>query len=49
MWIVVYSYEYMVDYDKFSEASLLEKEDFSSKLNVEGITIADNPHAKKGL
>ena len=34
----VYPYEYMNDWEKFNETSLLEKEDFYSHLNMEDIT-----------
>ena len=37
----VYSYEYMNDWGKFNETSLLEKEDFYSHSNMEDITDAD--------
>ena len=44
----VYPYEYMDDWEKFNETSLLdEKEDFYSHLNVEDITDADYAHAKR--
>ena len=43
----VYSYEYMDDWDKFNETSLLEKEDFYSHLKMENITNADYVHAKR--
>ena len=39
----------MDDWEKLSEQSLLEKEDFYSYLNTEGITDADYMHAKKSL
>ena len=42
----VYSYEYMDDWEKFNEASLPEKEDFYSHLNMKDITDADYAHAK---
>ena len=35
------------DWEKFSETSLPEKEDFYSHLNMEGITDADYVHAKR--
>ena len=41
------SYEYKDDWEKFSEASLPEKEDFYSKLNIEDITDADYTQAKR--
>ena len=43
----VYLYEYMDDWEKFSETSLPGKEDFSSHLNMEDITDADYAHAKR--
>ena len=43
----VYPYEYMDDWEKFSEISLPEKEDFYSHLNMENITDADYAHAKR--
>ena len=37
-----------MDYwEKFNETLLPEKEDFYSHLNMEGITHADNAHAKR--
>ena len=42
-----YSYEYTDDWEKFSEASLPEKEDFYSHLNMDGITDADYASAKR--
>ena len=36
----VYSYEYMDDWEKFNEISLLVKEDFYSHLNMEDFTDA---------
>ena len=47
MWKGVYPYEYMDDWQKFSETSLLEKEDFTSQLNMEDITDADYALAKR--
>ena len=44
---VVYSYEYMDDWEKFSETFLPEKEDFYSQVNMEDITDADYAHAKQ--
>ena len=41
-----YLYEYMDDWKKFREISLLEK-DFYSHLNMEDITDADYVHAKR--
>ena len=43
----VYPYEYMADWEKFSETLLPEKEDFYSHLNMEDITDADYVHAKR--
>ena len=43
----VYPYEYMGDWDKFSQTLLPEKEDFYSHLNMEDITDADYAHAKR--
>ena len=43
----VYLFEYMDDWEKFSETSLPVKEDFYSHLNMEVITDADYAHAKK--
>ena len=43
----VYPYEYKDGWEKFNEASLLEKEDFYSHLNMEDITGADYAHAKR--
>ena len=37
----------MDDWEKFNEASLPEKEDFCSRLNIEDITDADDTHAKR--
>ena len=42
-----YPYEYMDDWEKFNETSLLEKEDFYSHLNMEDIADADYAHAKR--
>ena len=42
-----YCYEYMDDWEKFTETSLLEEVDFHSHLNMEDITDADYAHAKK--
>ena len=39
-----YPYEYMDDWEKFNETSLLEKENFYSHLNMEGITDAAYAH-----
>ena len=40
-------YEYMDEWEKLSEISLREKEEFYSILNMENITDADYTHAKK--
>ena len=37
----------MVDWEKFNETSLPEKEDFYSHLNMEDITDADYVHGKR--
>ena len=37
----------MDDWEKFTETSLLEKEDFYSHLNIEDISDADYAHAKR--
>ena len=42
-----YPYESMVYWEKLNEASLLEKGDFYSHLNMEGITDADYANAKR--
>ena len=44
---VVYPYEYMGDWQKFKEASLPEKENFYSHLNMKNITNVDYAHAKR--
>ena len=43
----VYSYEHMVDWEKFNETSLPEKEDYYSNLDMEDITDADYMHVKR--
>ena len=43
----VYSYEHMVDWEKFNETSLPEKEDSYSNLDMEDITDADYMHVKR--
>ena len=43
---VVYPYEYMDGWEKFIEALLPEKYDFSSHVNIEGIADADYAHRK---
>ena len=42
-----YPNEYMDDWEKFNETTLLEKDEFYSKLNIEGITDADYIHPKR--
>ena len=44
---VVYRYEYIDDWKKFSETSLSEKEDFYSHLNMEDVTDAYYTHKKR--
>ena len=44
-----YPYEYMVDWEKFDETTLPEKEEFYSNLNMEEITDADYMHGKRVL
>ena len=46
LWRGVYPYEYMDDWQKFSETSLPEKENFDSHLNMEDITAEDYKHEK---
>ena len=43
----VYPYEYMDDWEKSSETSLPEKEDFYSHLNMGDITDADYAYSKR--
>ena len=43
----VYPYEYMDEWEKFNEATFVEKEEFCSRLNVEVITDADYIYAKR--
>ena len=43
----VYPYEYMDDWEKLNETSLLEEEELYSNLNMEHITDADFMHAKR--
>ena len=45
--IAVYPYEYMDDWEKLNGTSLSEKEDLFSHLNMEDITNADYPDAKR--
>ena len=40
-------YEYMDDWEQFSETSLPVKEDFYSQLNMENIIDVDYAHAKR--
>ena len=42
----VYPYEYMDDWEKFNETTLLEKKEIYSNLNLEDITDADYANAK---
>ena len=42
-----YPYEYMDDWEKFSETSLPGKEDFYGQLNMEDIIDADYRHVKR--
>ena len=44
---IIYIDEYIDCWEKFSEKSLPQKEDFYSHLNMEGITDADYAHAKR--
>ena len=43
----VYPYEYMDEWEKFNEATLPEKEEFYSNLNMEDIQVADYIHVKR--
>ena len=43
----VYSYEWMNDWENFSETLLPKKDDFYSHINMEDITDADYRHAKR--
>ena len=43
----VYPYEYIDDWKKFNQTSLLKKEDFYSQLNIEDITGANYTYAKR--
>ena len=43
----VYPYEYLDNWEKFSETSLPEKEGFYSHSNMKDITDADYAHAKE--
>ena len=40
-------YEYIYDWEKFNEKSLLEKEEFYSNFNMEDIKDADYIHAER--
>ena len=43
----VYPYEYMVNWERFDEISLPDKESFYSNLDIEDITDVDYKHAKR--
>ncbi|XP_057311370.1 uncharacterized protein LOC130649159 isoform X1 [Hydractinia symbiolongicarpus] len=43
----VYPYEYVDSFDRFNETRLPSKDDFYSKLNMNGISDADYAHAQK--
>ena len=43
----VYPYEYMDNWEKFSETTLPEKEDFYTHLSMEDINVADYTHGKR--
>ena len=43
----VYPYEYLDDWEKFTETTLPEKEEFYNNLNMEDITYADYMHVKR--
>ena len=43
----VYPYEYMDSWERFNEASLLDKEDFNSELNLKDCNNEDYVHYKK--
>ena len=43
----VHPYDYMDEWEKFNEATLPEKEEFYSNLNMEDIQVADYIHAKR--
>ena len=43
----VYPHQYMDEWKRFNETSLLEKEELYSNLNMEGITHANYMHAKR--
>ena len=47
LWKGVYPYEYMVDWEKFSETWLPEKKYFYSQLNIEKITDTDYANTKR--
>ena len=47
LWIEVYSYAYMDDWENFNETLLPDIEDFYSHLNIDDITGADYAHAKR--
>ena len=43
----VYPYEYIDDWETFNETTLLVKETFYSKLNIQDITDVDYMHGKR--
>ena len=47
VFILMNIWKYMDDWEKFSETSLREKEEFYSHLNMEDITDADYAHTKR--
>ena len=42
-----YPYDYIDEWEKFNETSLLEKEEFYSKPNLQHITDSDYMHAER--
>ena len=43
----VYPYQYMDEWEKFTETTLLEKEEFYTNVNIEDIKDADYMHGKR--
>ena len=43
----VYPYEYIDEWEKFTETSLPKKEEFYGNLNIDGMGDADYIHAKR--